>query len=77
MDGSTDPIARPVMQTYLTRLLHEKYAVTHAKVVSSLRNMLKANPNSPTLHNFVSLVKWVDADAAIRLSQDIGMPAPV
>lgn len=74
-DGSTDPIARAVMETYVTRLLHEKYAATYHKVVNSLRNMFKAKPDSPTLLNFVSLVKWVDAEAARKLSADIGLPA--
>ena len=75
-DGSTDPIARAVMETYVTRLTHQKYAVTYGKVVNSLKNMFKAKPDSPTLLNFVSLVKWVDAEAARKLSADIGLPAP-
>jgi hypothetical protein len=74
-DGSTDPIARAVMETYVNRLTHEKYAATYGKVVNSLRNMFKAKPDSPTLINFVSLVKWVDAGAAHKLSLDIGLPA--
>ncbi len=74
-DGSTDPISRAVMETYVTRLTHEKYAATYGKVVTSLRNMFKAKPDSPTLLNFVSLVKWVDAGAAQKLGADIGLPA--
>ena len=74
-DGSTDPIARAVMETYVTRLTHEKYAATYHKVVNSLRNMFKAKPDSPTLLNFISLVKWVDAGAAQKLSADIGLAA--
>ena len=74
-DGSTDPIARAVMETYVTRLTHEKYVPTYHKVVNSLRNMFKAKPDSPTLLNFVSLVKWVDAGAAQKLSTDIGLSA--
>ena len=74
-DGSTDPIARAVMETYVTRLTHEKYAAAYQKVVNSLRNMFKAKPDSPTLLNFISLVKWVDAGAAQKLSADIGLPA--
>jgi hypothetical protein len=35
--------------------------------------MHKANPHSPTLLNFVALVKWVDAQAANKLNADIGM----
>ena len=72
-DGSTDPIARAVMETYVTRLTHAKYAGTYNKVVNSLKNMFKAKPDSPTLLNFVSLVKWVDAEAAHKLSLDIGL----
>lgn len=74
-DGSTDPIARAVMETYVTRLTHEKYAAAYTKVVHSLRNMFKAKPDSPTLVNFLALVKWVDGTAAAKLSADIGMTA--
>jgi hypothetical protein len=74
-DGSTDPIARAVLESYVTRLTHEKYAGTYAKVVNSLKNMFKAKADSPTLLNFVALVKWVDADAAVKISRDVGMPA--
>jgi len=74
-DGRTDPVARAVMETYVTRLTHEKYAASYHKVVNSLKNMFKANANSPTLVNFVSLVKWVDPTAAAKLSADVGMPA--
>jgi len=72
-DGQTDPIARPVMETFVTRLMHEKYAVTYNKVINSLRNMFKAKPDSPTLLNFTALVKWIDPEAAARLTQDVGM----
>ncbi len=75
-DGSTDPVARAIMETYVTRLMHEKYAATYNKVMNSLKNMFKANPNSPTLVNFIALVKWVDGEAANKLSTDIGMLAP-
>jgi hypothetical protein len=74
-DGQTDPLARAVLESYVTRLTHEKYAGTYAKVVNSLKNMFKAKPDSPTLLNFVALVKWVDADAARKISADVGMPA--
>jgi hypothetical protein len=74
-DGRTDSIARAVMESYVNRLMHEKYAATYHKIMNSLRNMFKANPNSPTLVNFIALVKWVDSAAASKLSQDIGMPA--
>jgi hypothetical protein len=74
-DGKTDAIAQPVLETYVIRLMHEKYAATHTKVVNSLKNMFKAKPDSPTLLNFLALVKWVDAESANKLRIDIGMPA--
>ncbi len=73
--GKTDPIARTVMEIYLTRLLHEKYASTYHKVVNSLRNMFKAKPDAPTLVNFLSLVRWVSPQAADKLCSDVGMAA--
>ncbi|MDB6111107.1 MAG: hypothetical protein JWR69_2857 [Pedosphaera sp.] len=73
-DGRTDPIARTVMETYISRLTHEKYAATYIKVVNSLKNMFQAKPDSPTLINFLALVKWVDPEAAAKLSTEIGMP---
>jgi hypothetical protein len=75
-DGKTDPIARPVIETYVTRLVHEKYAATYKKVVTSLRNMFHAKADSPTLLNFLALVRWVDPTAANKLSADIGMQVP-
>jgi hypothetical protein len=75
-DGKTDPIARTVMETYVTRLTHEKYASTYHKVVNSLRNMFHAKPDSPTLLNFVALVKWAGPDAVNKLCADVGMPLP-
>lgn len=72
-DGRTDSIARPVLETYVTRLTHEKYLPTYKKIVNSLKNMYVAKPDSPTLLNFVSLVRWVDAAAADRIAADIGM----
>ncbi|MGN6554042.1 MAG: hypothetical protein ACTHLW_10010 [Verrucomicrobiota bacterium] len=75
-DGTTDPVARAIMETYVSRLTHEKYAATYQKVLNSLRNMFKANPQSPTLLNFVALVKWVDTEAANKLGADIGMLTP-
>jgi hypothetical protein len=74
-DGSTDTMSRAVMESYVIRLTHEKYVAVYTKVVNSLRNMFKANANSPTLVNFMALIKWVDAAAASKLSHDIGMPA--
>jgi hypothetical protein len=75
-DGSTDPVARAIMETYVTRLTHEKYAVVYNKVLKSLKNMFVANPNSPTLLNFLALVKWVDSEAANKVTADVGMQVP-
>jgi hypothetical protein len=61
------------METYVSRLTHEKYVAVYNKVLTSLRNMFKANPESPTLMNFMSLVKWIDVAAAAKMSGDIGM----
>jgi hypothetical protein len=72
-DGKTDSIARPVIEIYVTRLLHEKYAGTYKKVLNSLKNMFTAKPDSPTLLNFLALVRWVDPAAATKISTDIGM----
>lgn len=74
-NGSTDPVARAVMETYVTRLTHEKYASIYQKVVKSLKSMFNAKPDSPTLLNFVALVRWVDVPASAKLTADIGMPA--
>ena len=76
VDGTTDPVARAVMETYVSRLTHEKYAAAYHKVVNSLRNMFKANPDSPTLVTFMALVRWVDPAAANKLGADIGMSPP-
>ncbi|HLZ53820.1 MAG TPA: hypothetical protein VKS19_05005 [Verrucomicrobiae bacterium] len=73
-DGQTDPMAQAIMESYVSRLTHEKYAETYAKVVHALRNLFKVKPDSPALVNFISLVKWVNAEAAAKLSQDIGLP---
>jgi hypothetical protein len=72
-DGKTDSIARPVLETYVTRLMHEKYAATYKKIVNSLRNLHAAKPDSPTLVNFLALVRWVEPEAANRIAQDIGI----
>src|SRR6185503_7670663 len=71
--GKTDPIAQTVMETYVTRLTHEKYATAYTKVLNSLKNLFKTKPDSPTLLNFLALVKWVNPEAAEKLSNDIGM----
>ena len=74
-DGQTDPMAQAIMESYVSRLTHEKYAETYAKVVHALRNLFKVKPDSPALMNFISLVKWVNPEAAEKLSQDVGLPA--
>jgi hypothetical protein len=73
-NGKTDPIAHAVMQVYLGRLLHEKYAAFYHKVVNSLKSMFAANPNSPTLTSFMAMVKWAEAEAVDKISADVGMP---
>ncbi|MGA2854777.1 MAG: hypothetical protein ABSE90_11700 [Verrucomicrobiota bacterium] len=73
-DGTTDLTIRPVLESYIQRLLHEKYAATHAKVMNTLRNMFKARADGPALVNFIALVKWIDAGAAARIAGEIGMP---
>jgi len=75
-DGSTDPVARAVMESYASRLMHEKYADIYAKAVKSLTNMFKVKPDSPTLLNFLNLLKWVDAEAEKKMSADIGITPP-
>ena len=74
-DGQTDPIARAILESYATRLTHEKYAATYTKVVGALKNLFKVKADSPALVNFVSLVKWVDAASAEKIARDVGMPA--
>jgi hypothetical protein len=74
-DGSTDPLARNLLESYSNRLTHEKYASTYAKVLHALKNLFKVKADSPALVNFINLVKWVDADSANKLAHDIGMPA--
>ena len=72
-NGKTDPIAHPVLETYVSRLTHEKYAAAYNKVMNSLKNMFTAKPDSPTLINFMALVRWASPEAATKLSTDIGM----
>lgn len=74
--GKTDPIARPVLETYMTRLTHEKYASTYNKVVNSLRAMFTAKPDNAILLNFLALVKWANPETADKLAVDIGIPVP-
>lgn len=72
--GKTDPVAHAVMQVYVGRLLHDKYRPFYLKVVNSLKNMFVANPQSPTLNNFMAMVKWADAAAVEKVGEDVGMP---
>ena len=72
-NGKTDPVAQTAMETYATRLTHEKYGATYNKVLNSLKNMFHAKPDSPTLLNFIALVKWVSPESANKLTADIGM----
>jgi hypothetical protein len=74
-DGSSDLTIRPVLESYVQRLLHEKYAAIYAKVLITLRNMFKARADGPVLVNFIALVKWIDHESAAKLAKDIGMPA--
>jgi hypothetical protein len=74
-DGSTDPVARAVLETYVTRLTHDKYAAVYAKVLNALKNLYKVKADSPALVNFIALAKWVDAVSADKIVNDIGMTA--
>ena len=64
------------MEVYVSRLIHEKYAATYHKIVNSLRNLFHAKPDSPTLLNFLALVRWAGPEAADKLCADVGIPAP-
>ena len=72
-DGQTDPIARAVLETYASRLTHEKYLTTYAGVVGALRKLHKVKADSPALVNFIALVRWVDPASADRIAQDVGV----
>lgn len=74
-NGQTDPLARPMMETFITRLVHEKYAAVYNKVLGALKNLHKVKADSPALINFISLTKWVDAEAAKQITKDIGIVA--
>jgi len=43
--------------------------------VKNLTNLFKVNPESPTLVNFLNLLKWVDAEAERKMAADIGIHA--
>jgi len=72
-DGQTDPLARPILETFVTRLTHEKYAAVYTKTAHALRNLFKVKADSPALVNFLALVKWVDPASAEKISKDVGM----
>ena len=74
-DGQTDPVARAVLETYASRLTHEKYLTTYAGVIGALRKLHKVKADSPALVNFIALVRWVDPGSADRIAQDVGMAA--
>lgn len=75
-DGRTDPISQAILESYVTRLTHEKYAAMYHKVVNSLKNMYHARPDSPTLLNFIALAQWASAEAARKIQADIGIHHP-
>ncbi len=66
-------LARPILETFVTRLTHEKYAAVYAKTTHALRNLFKVKADSPALVNFLALVKWVDTVAAEKISKDVGL----
>ena len=72
-DGQADPLARPILETFVTRLTHEKYAAVYTKTVHALKNLFKVKADSPALVNFIALVRWVDAPAAEKISKDVGL----
>jgi hypothetical protein len=74
-NGKTDTIARTILETYVSRLTHDKYAGIHNKIVTSLKNMYKVKPDSPTMLTFLALVRWVSPEAAEKISADAGIPA--
>jgi len=74
-DGQSDPLGRPILETFVTRLTHEKYVATYTKTVNALKNLYKVKADSPALVNFLALVKWVDGSAAEKISKDIGIHA--
>ena len=73
--GETDPVARAVLETYASRLMHEKYAATYDKVIQALRKLFKVKADSPALVNFIALMKWVDPASAEKITKDVGMSA--
>ncbi len=63
------------METCVSRITHKKYASTYHKVLTGCRNLHKAKTDSPTLVNFLALVRWVDAETANRIGTDVGIQA--
>jgi hypothetical protein len=72
-NGKTDSIARTVMESYVSRLTHEKYEATYHKIVNSLKTIYHAKPDSPTFLNFIALVRWASPEAGARLCADVGV----
>ena len=72
-NGKTDSIARTVMESYVSRLTHEKYATTYSKIVNSLKTIYHAKPDSPTFLNFIALVRWASPEAGAKLCTDVGV----
>jgi hypothetical protein len=73
--GETDPVARAVLETYASRLMHEKYAATYDKVIQALRKLFKVKADSPALVNFIALMKWIDPASSEKIKKDVGMAA--
>lgn len=73
-DGKPDPLARAILETFVSRFTHEKYTDIYNKTIHALKNMYKVKADSPALVNFVALVKWVDPSAAAKIATDIGLP---
>jgi hypothetical protein len=71
--GETDPVARAVLETYASRLMHEKYAATYDKVIQALRKLFKVKADSPALVNFIALMKWIDPASSEKIKKDVGM----
>jgi len=74
-NGKTDSIARTVMEAYVSRLTHEKYAPTYHKVINTLKTIYHAKPDSSTFLNFIALVRWASPEVATRLCADVGVKA--
>ena len=74
-DGKTDPIARTVMETYVARLTHEKYAGTYHKIVNSLRTMFHAKPDLSVFHG-KPILEFLHLEEAGSIVHDEDVPRP-